>query len=142
MRLLKCSLSTALDPELASVFKFKQIHEMTSKDIPEGLDEHQRERVSYVKAQVLKPLAIPLKHMFSHKFQIMCLCLFLLCCCAALIYSSTPLRCQYSRAEPRAVQCSSRSSSSVTPPCPTAKEVAQPAYSSATPVLACCSCPK
>lgn len=37
------------DPELASVFKYKQIHEWTSKEIQERIDEYQRERVSSVK---------------------------------------------------------------------------------------------
>lgn len=34
------------DPELASVFKYKQIHEWTLKEIQERIDEHQQERVS------------------------------------------------------------------------------------------------
>ena len=37
------------DPELASVFKYKQIHEWTSKEIQQRIDEYHRERVSAVK---------------------------------------------------------------------------------------------
>lgn len=48
------------DTELASVFKYKQIHEWSSKDIQERLDEHQRERVSNVKALTSKQYAAPL----------------------------------------------------------------------------------
>lgn len=48
------------DTDLASVFKYKQIHEWTSKDIQERLDEHQRERVSSVKAAASKPYATAL----------------------------------------------------------------------------------
>src|SRR4029434_7673487 len=32
------------DPELASVFKYKQIHEWTSKEIQQRIDEYHRER--------------------------------------------------------------------------------------------------
>lgn len=42
------------DLTLASVFKYKQIHEWTSKEIQERIDEHQRERVSSFKANVPK----------------------------------------------------------------------------------------
>ena len=54
------------DAELASVFKYKQIHEWTSKDIQERLDEHQRERVSSVKALTPKQYAAPLRCYETH----------------------------------------------------------------------------
>ncbi|KAJ8016184.1 hypothetical protein DPEC_G00004560 [Dallia pectoralis] len=40
------------DLELASVFKYKQIHEWTTKEIQERVDEYQREQVSSTKVHV------------------------------------------------------------------------------------------
>ena len=48
------------DPELASVFKYKQIHEWTLKEIQARIDEHQREWVSSVKAHMTKTHAAAL----------------------------------------------------------------------------------
>lgn len=48
------------DPELASVFKYKQIHEWTSKEIQGRIDEYQRERVSSVRVHMPKSHAAAL----------------------------------------------------------------------------------
>lgn len=71
------------DAELASVFKYKQIHEWTSKDIQERLDEHQRERVSSIKTLAPKPLhqhhCYAMRHMLSPESPVMCQCLSMFC---------------------------------------------------------------
>ncbi|XP_054602953.1 uncharacterized protein [Nothobranchius furzeri] len=54
------------DTELASVFKYKQIHEWTPKDIQERLDEHQRERLSSIKTPMHKPSAAQLLCFETH----------------------------------------------------------------------------
>lgn len=48
------------DPELASVFKYKQIHEWTTTEIQERIAEYQRERVSSVKVHMPKTHAAAL----------------------------------------------------------------------------------
>lgn len=48
------------DSEFASVFKYKQIHEWTTMEIQERIDEYQRERVSSMKAGVSKTHATAL----------------------------------------------------------------------------------
>ena len=48
------------DPGLASVFKYKQIHGWTSKEIQQRIDEYHRERVSSVNVCTTQTRAVAL----------------------------------------------------------------------------------